>query len=169
MNGLLDKIRAAKSDPEIDPEIPDTIPPEIAEQYAQDPPPMEPPAGGGKGPRRPPAPRGSTVLRRKVAAELEAYARMAALGVAVRDPHCGMAMNDQAKAIADALAEIIARNPQLAEKFIQAGVIGDWAKLLMAVQPVVAAIYRHHIARSTDDQEGSRVDVAQYPAYRPGS
>ena len=166
---LLDKIRTAKTDVEFSEQIPDKIPEEMVDEFASDPPPAEP--KGTKAPRRPTAPRASATLKKRVSAELEAYAKMVALGWAMRDGHCGTVMNDQAKAIADSTAELLARNPALCERIFAAGVLGDWAKAAMAWYPVVQAIWAHHFAKTvrTEADQPPPDYTAQYPAYRPGS
>lgn len=118
-----------------------------------------------------PKPRPVTAAARKrVADELEAYVKMAALTWSLRDEHCAPVLSDQSRAIADSLATILGRNPALLQWVEHTGMIGDWVKLWMAISPVVSAIREHHITKTVkSDDGGAGVDYTQYAAYRPHS
>lgn len=78
--------------------------------------------------------------------------------LAMRDPVCGGALVRQADPIADALVPIIARNPAMLRWFLEGGGWMDYMALLMALQPVGAAVWGHHVTGSqrvmTADGEG---------------
>lgn len=151
--------------------------PEPPEEYDPDPEPSVPAARGRRKIRDAVKPSGATInatQRKRLVAELEAYAELAALSVIVRDPVCGQAVHDQARPVAEALAAILARYPDMASKILGTGMVGDWLKLLMAVKPIVAAVWSHHIVRPVDSPaEGvtsatpGPADLNLYPAWRP--
>lgn len=109
-------------------------------------------------------------MRKKIAVELEAYIGMAALPIVMRDPHCGSALHENAKPIAEAIAQILSRYPEIAAKFLATGMLGDWVKLLMVTTPVVQAVWAHHGPGAQQDQ-GVNDDALPdgFDPFRPGS
>lgn len=83
-------------------------------------------------------------MKKRIAAELETYVEMLALPLVMRDPHCGGVLHENAKPIADAIAQIISRHPEIAAKFLKTGMFGDWLKLAAVTTPVVSALWAHH-------------------------
>lgn len=171
MASLLDRLKGTDNDPEITPEIPDEIPPE----WFDGGPPLapDPVPGSAKAPRQRlrQATTGGNVtpaLKKRISAEIEAYVEFAAIPIVLRDEVCGGVLHEQARPIADAITAILSRYPDLAHKFLQTGVFGDWLKLGVALTPVVKAFYSHHVAAKPDEEEGSAGDQPIYPAYRPG-
>lgn len=109
-------------------------------------------------------------LKKRISAEIEAYIEMAALPLVMSDPHCGTALHEQAKPMAEAIAQILSRYPDVAHKFMAAGVFGDWLKLLIATRPVVMAIYSHHIAPQPLETPDDAPDFPpNFDPFRPGS
>lgn len=111
-------------------------------------------------------------MKKRIAAELEAYIEFAAIPVMMRDPHCGGVLHEQARQVADAIATILSRYPDLAHKFLATGVLGDWMKLLAVLQPIASAIWQHHIVKPKDqatEQQEQQDVIANYPAYRAGA
>ena len=120
-----------------------------------------------------PAPtRVTPVMQKRISAEIEAYVEFAALPLLMRDPTCGGALHEQAKPIAEAIAQILSRYPDLAAKFLATGVLGDWLKLGLALQPVLKALWTHHVVKPPEDEQETAVNpnVAEtlYPSFRPG-
>lgn len=134
-------------------------------------------------PDPPPAPRGTSfsllsstaagkvtpALKKRIAAELEAYVEMAAIPLIMRDPTCGTALHDQAKPIAEAIAQIMSRHPEVAHKFMQTGVFGDWFKLIMAVGPVVKVAWSHHSPQTPEIEDDAPDFPPNFDPFRPGS
>jgi hypothetical protein len=160
--------------PENTDEIPDEIPDPVLDRD-QDPelPPDPAPAPVGSSFSLPVVVSSGKVtpaLKKRISAELEAYIEMAALPLVMSDPHCGTAIHEQAKPMADAIAQILSRYPEIAHKFMAAGVFGDWLKLLMAVRPVVMAVYSHHIAPQPLETPDDAPDFPPgFDPFRPGS
>lgn len=169
MASLLDKINGRETAPESESEFPDEFPQEWAEEYVQDPVP-----GVAKG-----APKklltvkthGAITpgMKKRISAELEAYIQMAAIPVILRDEVCGGVINEQAKDVADAIATILSRYPDLAHKFLATGVLGDWLKLLLASKKILTVVYAHHIGKRAEEEDHDTPDYSTYPAYRPGA
>lgn len=117
-------------------------------------------------------PAGRTIpvaTRKRLAAELEAYTELVAMPLVMRDPLCGGALHDQAKPIAEAVAAILARYPDLAAKIIGTSVIADFGKLLIAVKPVAMVVWSHHISKTVEGATGDdpgQPDYSAYPAFR---
>lgn len=171
MASLLSKILSPDSDEELTSEVPDEFPQEWADELAQDPPP-----GKSKAPKMKLSPTRTSgnitpALKNRIAAEIEAYVEFAALPLVLRDPECGGALHEQAKPIGKAIAQILSRYPDLAHKFLQTGVLGDWLKLAAVLQPVLKAVYDHHIAKKPEEEQvDDRPDyVTSYPSFRPGA
>lgn len=180
MASLLDRLKNGDNDAADSVVFDDDFPDDLAKEIVPDPVPGKARSssrGAGHGPaastssaRRPV----SAAVRKRLADELHAYATMVALAWTVRDDYCGPVLNDQARAIAEALADIIGRNPAMVRWVETSGIVGDWMKLSMAIMPVVTAVRQHHIVRSvpSDDEEGSgadHVDYSRYAAHRPSS
>ncbi len=170
MASLLDRIMGQENPEEIDPEIPDKIPPEWTRELSQDPPPDT-----AQAPRK--RPRQATTsgpvtpaLKRRIAAELEAYIELAAIPLVMQDETCGGALHEQAEPIAKAIAQILARYPEIAHKFLATGLIGDWLKLLLAIKPVGQAMWKHHVVKPPEQEgeTGEQPDYSAFQPYRPG-
>lgn len=172
MSTLLDRIRSTDIPDQPRDEFSVEMPDELAAEIAEDPQP-----GKGKTPApkpartpRPARPRASAAARKRCADELEAFAKMAALALSVRDEHCGGVLNDQSRAIADSLAELLARNPALMQWVESSGMVGDWLKLWFALQPVVMAFRDHHVLKRVGDDQGAggadAPDYSQFVPYR---
>lgn len=117
----------------------------------------------------------TSTTRKRIAAELQAYIELAAIPVVMKDPLCGGAIHAQAEPCAEAIAGILGRYPDLAEKFLATGLIGDWIKLAMAVKPIVETVWAHHVTKvigaeggpdePTHTASGGR-GIATLPAFR---
>jgi hypothetical protein len=171
MASLLSKILSPESDDELTPEVPEQFPSEWEQELVPDAPP-----GKSKAPKIKLTPTRTSgnvtpALKKRIAAEVEAYVEFAALPLVLRDPECGGALHEQAKPIGDAIAQILSRYPDLAHKFLQTGVLGDWLKLAAVLQPFLKAVYDHHIAKKPEEEQvDDRPDyVTSYPSFRPGS
>jgi hypothetical protein len=171
MPGLLDKLRTPTPDDDLGPEFSNGFP----DEFDKDPVPGKPgrkpamaaPAkAAGQSTRAPRKPAAASV-RKQVADELHAYISLAAMTWSLRDPHCGGVLDDNARKMADALAELIARNPKLVEWIHTSGLVGDWMKLFMVFTPLVSAIRDHHITKTVGVNDADSPDLANFPAYRP--
>lgn len=171
MNRLLGRLTGqeidSENDTENDQEIPDVVPPEWSE-LTPDPAPGTRKAGAPLVPKT--YGKVTPALKKRIAAEIEAYVEFAAMPVMMRDPTCGGALHEQAKPIADALATILGRYPDMAHKFLATGVLGDWLKLGIALQPVVGAVWSHHVVNQPA-QGGVEddLDLTGYDEFRPGA
>ena len=118
----------------------------------------------------------TTTTRKRIAAELQAYIELAAIPVIVRDPICGDAIHAQAEPCAEAIAGILGRYPDLADKFLATGLIGDWIKLAMAIKPIFETVWAHHVTKTIGaeggpdepprDANGYSGRIATLPAFR---
>jgi hypothetical protein len=169
MASLLDKINGRDTAPDIESEVPDEFPQEWAEEYVQDPAPGPAKAAPKKLLTVKTTGQITPAMKRRIAAELEAYVQMMAIPVIMRDEVCGGVIHDQAKDIADSIATILSRYPDLAHKFLATGVLGDWVKLLIAIKPIVTVVYSHHISKKTEEEDHDTPDYSTYPAFRPGA
>jgi hypothetical protein len=148
----------------------DPLPADFPDDLPPVPPP--PPRGG----RRPtsPVPTVTRSMEKDVRDELEALCSMVALMVSVPDPTCGAALNDQSKAIAASLTQLLKRNPRLLATLRGAGWMGDWVGLFMALMPVVKAVSAHHLTPKPEQEEtySDGIDPTapwspEYPPYLP--
>jgi len=174
MPSLLERLKNGDNDDATPVEYADDFPAELADEIVPDPTPGKAKPRGGARASSPTSPASrrpvSAAVKRRVTDELEAYAKMAALAWSIRDEHCGPILNEQSRAIAESLAELIARNPALVRWVETSGVVGDWMKLWMAIAPVVSAVRAHHIVKSVPtEEEGTGVDYSRYSAYRPSA
>jgi hypothetical protein len=167
--GLLDKIRDGNNGADFPTEIAD----DLRDAFDADP----APGKRTRAPRtgadvaRPTRRKVTPIVRKQVADEVEAYLLLGAGAWQMRDEHCGGALEKQAREIAERLAPILGKNAAIVDWLHTSGVIGDWAKLLMAIKPVFDAVREHHIVKSVQDQEddGATVDATRYGPYRPGA
>lgn len=171
MATLLERLKGVENEPENEPVIPDQIPDEWLDDSGQ-PPAQDPVPGTSKTPR--PKLRQATTsgnvtpaLKKRISAELEAYVEFAAIPIVLRDEVCGTVLHEQARPIADAITAILSRYPDLAHKFLQTGILGDWLKLGVALQPVLKTIWEHHVKAKPADEEVAG-EQPTYPAWRPG-
>lgn len=155
---LLTKDRPAENDvPKLDTDAPDVKP--------------DPKPGG----RRKPATSQKRAPQAQVNAfadELEVLQKVLAGAWTIRDPHCGPVLNQQAREIAEQVAEIFATNATVMHWFEEAVGISGWIKLCKAVAPIFAAVYAHHIAKTAghqeDDTHGYPDPLGQFAPWSPG-
>lgn len=102
-----------------------------------------------------------------------------------RDPHCGGAfleaipdqvgevINDQGEleeatspGIATALTDIICESPDVVNWFTSSGKYMKWLTLAMAVQPVLATAFQHHVTHSLASTEETSDDWSRYSTQR---
>lgn len=106
-----------------------------------------------------------------VADELEVLFKVGAGAWSVRDPHCGPVLNQQAREIADEVAELLSTNATVMQWFDQAVGISGWVKLFKAVQPVFVAFYAHHISKKAgqEEEETNAPDpLGRFAPWSPG-
>lgn len=110
-------------------------------------------------------PRTTAAREKRIAAEIHMYGLMLAGPVAMRDDECGPVIVEQLDDISSAMARILGRYPDLADKIIETGILGDFAKLFAALWPVLKVIKAHHTGprRDTDD-DAPGFDPSQFPA-----
>lgn len=65
----------------------------------------------------------------------------------VTDPYCAQALMTQAPVIAEKLTPIICQSPDIVRWFSKSGNFTLYLDLMIAVFPVVSAIFAHHIAK----------------------
>lgn len=86
-----------------------------------------------------------------------------------RDPVCAAALLDNAEEIAAKAVPLITRNPGVMAWFLGNGAPWmDWVALALALQPVAATIWGHHVSKSIGhDHEGEQgaADYSQYTTY----
>lgn len=171
MPSLLDRLMNGDNDTGNVIELDDEFPAELREEIVPDPTPGKSRSARPARATSPARPAVSAAAKKKVTLELDAYIKMAALAWSIKDQHCGPVLNEQSRAIAESIAELISRNPALVQWVETSGMLTDWAKLAMAIGPVVSAFRQHHIVRSVQDDEGGddAPDYSRYAAYRPSA
>lgn len=166
-----------------------TIPPLPTTPMDADPAPGETPKRRGRPPgsknRQSAANTGETPtiarLRTKVQIEIYAYLSLAANGWALIDEDCAAPLFQQAtiptatgpqkverlEAIADRITAIIARNPELLEKFAKTGVVGDIVTLIVLIAPVAKNVISAHGpgGHGHEPDRGVKDDLNAYPAW----
>ena len=166
MGALLDRIKGVETPLETPLEIPDEIPEDWASELDKDPVPA--PRRGAETLVPKTFGKVTPALKKRIAAELEAYIEFAAMPLVMRDPVCGGALHEQAKPMAEAVAQIMSRYPEIAHKFLATGMLGDWLKLFLTAQPVIQAVWSHHVVKSNEQGVDSD-DLADFGgSYRPG-
>jgi hypothetical protein len=85
-------------------------------------------------------------------------------GLQLRDPVCGGAILENAQNVADKAVPIICRNPAWLRWFTESTGFLDVIALLVALQPVGATIWRHHVTHTVSHEEGGESAV-DYSAY----
>ena len=175
MGTLLDRLKGVETSRENDPdldddfsgEIPDNVPPEWAGLTPDPAPVPHKPSRDALVPKT--FGKITPALKRRISGELEVYIDLVAMPIVMRDPVCGGALAEQAKPIADAIAQILSRHPEIAHKFLATGMIGDWLKLFAAVQPIAATVWAHHVTDKPDAEDGGDgFDLNNFDPNRPG-
>jgi hypothetical protein len=105
--------------------------------------------------------------------ELEVIMKVGAGAWTLRDAHCGPVANQQAREIAEQVADIFATNAAVMHWFDEAVGISGWIKLGKAVAPIAAAVYAHHIAKSVGREEeeshgGFADPLGKFAPWSPG-
>lgn len=96
---------------------------------------------------------------------------LAAVAWGMRDQCCAPVLAEQAQPIATAITNILARNPQLLEKFANTDIAVytmQTMALVTALAPVARSVYSNHISKAGHgDQARGGVDLDQFPGYNP--
>lgn len=85
-------------------------------------------------------------------------------GLQFRDPHCGGLILENAENIADKAVPIIARNPRWVEWFCGSAGWLDVMGLLIALRPVLAGVWGHHVTGSVGGESGDDTDFSAFEA-----
>lgn len=118
-----------------------------------------------KPPTGPPA---SAAFKRRVSAELQVYMELLAGTISIRDEICGTAFSDNAKEACDRIAAILCRYPDLAQKIVSSGMLGDLVGLGLVASRIGRVIAAHHVTKTIgNDESGDDLDDELYPPYRP--
>jgi hypothetical protein len=149
---VLDTLRISTENGE---EINAEFPTEFEEEFSPDPAPDEKPRRSRKEPvvktARKPAPSASARLAKQAGEDLAGiFEMMAAAWSMAGDRCCAPVLEQQAKPMGTAIANILKRYPNLLAKLagsdlVSLGVAGGM--LVVAVKPVVQAVYVNHIAK----------------------
>lgn len=111
-------------------------------------------------------PRTSKAREGRIAAELNMYGLMFVTPISLKDDVCGPAIEENLDRITAAMARILGRYPELADKLIETGVLSDWAALFAAIWPVMKIVKAHHSGEKTaDDATGSGFNPDDYATY----
>jgi hypothetical protein len=113
-----------------------------------------------------PAARTVNAMAKEVGNDLATLLEMTAAVWGVRDQCCSPVLAAQSKDIGQALAQILARNPELLRKFANAetGVfVMQCLALGKALLPVGQAVARNHVMKQ--DEELEQADLATFPAF----
>jgi hypothetical protein len=171
MGGLLDRVDVEELDRDLTVDFSD----ELTDQFEQDLPSSafgEQPASTRLGAKLKPS--GAVIpaaMRRRVEAEILLYLELANGACEMACAHCAEFAEQHLKPIAKRAANIVARYPDLAEKLVTGGILGDWIALLIAVRPVIKQVTGHHVTHSIryEDEEtgGESTDYSGYGPYRP--
>lgn len=135
-------------------EFEEEFPEVFEEEFAPDPAPNEKPRRSRKEPVVRAAPvrrRSVNVVAKEVGNDLGgAFEMMAALWQMAGDECCAPVLEEQAKPIGAALANILKRYPRLLEKLSDSDYLSfalSAAMVTSAVKPVVTAVYRNHVSK----------------------
>jgi hypothetical protein len=175
---VLDKLRISDENGE---EINAEFPTEFEEEFAPDPAPDEKPRRSRKEPvvktaaaRRTSSAPTNARLARQAGEDLAGiFEMMAAAWSMAGDRCCAPVLEQQAKPMGTAIANILKRYPNLLAKLagsdlVSLGVAGGM--LVVAVKPVVQAVYVNHVSKDTAHDHDAADDgyAAQFPPYSPG-
>lgn len=104
---------------------------------------------------------------KEISEQIEMMITVASIPWAMRDPHCGGALQQQAKPIADALAVQALNSPRLMKWLEAITSPTGWIGIAIAVEPVAQAVVQHHVlprfaSRYEQEDEGlpSNLNVA---------
>lgn len=108
-------------------------------------------------------------MAKEVGNDIATMLEMTSVVWGVRDQCCAPVLEAQAKPIGQAIAQILARNPELLRKFAQAetGVfVMQCLALGQALLPVGQAVFHNHVLRQGDtDQNADVTDLDTFPAF----
>ena len=111
------------------------------------------------------APKVTAAVRTDIAAKLGMMLELSGRVWAVRDPLCGGVFVQQVPPIREASVDLILQSPDLVAWFT--GVGGGFMlalNLLVACQPVAAAVWAHHVAHTVEMPEQDTGPARQYAA-----
>lgn len=144
-------------------ELPDDSP-EIDDPDGPDPKPKRPEDNKHEPKHKVPAPRVPPHQRKEVREKLSAMLEFFALGLELRDPVCGEALEDNRELICDRMVTIICKRPKWLNFFMSGDDYTDWLMLATALQPVIVTMYQHHVSKDrTPEQQEDQVTYAAPP------
>lgn len=103
---------------------------------------------------RPPGSGNKPKLETQLRDELTMFLKFGAMMWSVRDPHCGPVLNEIAADVAADAAKFAARSKWASKWLSKAVDVGDLVSFFMKLQPLLSAIYDHHIAPAINRRPG---------------
>ena len=82
------------------------------------------------------------------------------MSIMVKDPICGMALQQNADAIVPKLVPMICKSPELVKWFTKGGGYMAWFELAMVCWPVIQVVISHHLTHSIGHENGQAVPNA---------
>lgn len=115
---------------------------------------------------KPAAPvKATAAQRRQVADALVMIQSIVGGGIQLRDPICGGSIVANAEKVAEKTVPIICRNPLWLEWFTGSAGFLDVMGLAMALRPVLATAWGHHVSHTIGrEEDGEPVDYSGYSA-----
>lgn len=170
MGSLLDRVDRA----EFDEELPDAFEEEFLDELEDDLPSEafgKPGVGKKLSNLKPTASPLSPAMKRRVATELQLYLELL-VGVAeMACEPCAEVAAQHVKKVAQRGANIMARYPDLAQKFIGSSAIADLLGLAAALRPIAKQCVGHHVTHSIvygeEGVDDGQPDYSNYGPYRP--
>jgi len=101
-------------------------------------------------------------VRRDVEGKLAFLLGIMGQGISMPDPVCGQAIADNAPNIANKLTPVVCQSPDVVKWLTRGGNFIVWLDLVMALWPVLAIVYAHHVAKSI--VAGVQSPNGQHPA-----
>lgn len=100
-------------------------------------------------------------LRKDIAAKVGFPLMIAGQMWQSRDPFCGSVFNDSRDGIAEAATDLIMDSPDLIAWFTgPASGFMKYFRLAMALQPVVSAVFAHHVAHTVREEYAAPADLS---------
>ncbi|WP_132123964.1 hypothetical protein [Actinocrispum wychmicini] len=99
--------------------------------------------------------------------ELTAFLKFGGMLWSVKDPHCGPILSDVAEGVAGDLAKYAARS-KWAQKWLSKAVdVGELIPFALRLQPLLTAIYEHHISPAVAARTGLETEEPAHAGYGP--
>lgn len=104
-------------------------------------------------------------VRKEITEKISAMLEFFAAGWSIRDEYCADVLDQQREEITARFVAIVVKRPAMVRYFTEGAEYQDWLMLATALQPVVTAVWSHHVAKTAGREAEQDLDGYAAPPF----